>query len=319
MGSHCRVANVAAPPHPVLGKTVMVTGAARGIGAELAQRLAARGAKVVAVGLEPERLEATARLCSPDALAVEADVTDLDALQGAVAAAVERFGGLDVLVANAGIAGVGTLRTVDPAAFDRTVEVNLLGQFRTVRAALDELLARRGYLLAVASAASIAAPPAMAAYAASKAGVEAMCNALRLEVAHLGVGVGVAYPWWIDTDLVRTADELEAFRTLRESMPGPMSEVTALGDLGKALADAVERRARTVALPRWVGAARYARGLLNSSSGDAMFRTAAPAIVQAAEDEVRRRGAGAASMLGLPGDTVSERVAPAGSSTPERG
>jgi NAD(P)-dependent dehydrogenase (short-subunit alcohol dehydrogenase family) len=304
---------VSAPAHPVLSKTVMVTGAARGIGAELAQRLAARGAKIVAVGLEPERLEATARLCSPDALAIEADVTDLDALQGAVARAVERFGGLDVLVANAGIAGGATLRTVDPAAFDRTIEVNLLGQFRTIRAALDELVARRGYVLSVASVAAIVAPPGLGAYAASKAGVEAMCNSLRIEVAHLGVDVGVAYPSWVDTDLVRTANEHAGFRSLVASMPGPMREVIPLGDLGKALADAVERRARAVALPAWVRGARYARGLLGTRAGDSSFRAAAPEIVQAAEEEVRRRGAAAASRLGLPGDTVSESEAAASS------
>jgi NAD(P)-dependent dehydrogenase (short-subunit alcohol dehydrogenase family) len=81
----------------------------------------------------------------------EADITDVPPIEGAVAETVERLGGLDVVIANAGLSGFGSVRTIDPAAFERTIEVNLLGTWRTVRAALDPIIAARGYILTVAS------------------------------------------------------------------------------------------------------------------------------------------------------------------------
>src|SRR4051812_4003881 len=116
------------------GKTVLITGAARGIGAESARQLAARGARIALVGLEPEELAKVAQQCGPEAAAFEADVTDVDALERAVEGAVERFGGIDVVMANAGVGPAGMVRLMDPEAFERTIEVNLLGVWRTVRA-----------------------------------------------------------------------------------------------------------------------------------------------------------------------------------------
>src|SRR5919108_5990057 len=185
----------------VQGRTVLITGAARGIGAESARRLASRGANLALVGLEPEGLERVAEQCGAGAAWFEADVTDWDALERAVEGTVERFGGIDAVVANAGIAPTGTVRLTDPAAFERTIEVNLLGAWRTVRACLPHVVERRGYVLVVASLAAVAHSPGMSAYAASKSGVEAFANALRVEVRPLGVDVGVAYFSWIDTDM----------------------------------------------------------------------------------------------------------------------
>ena len=122
------------------GKTVLITGAARGLGAEAARRVAARGANVALVGLEPEELERVAAQCGANAAWFECDVTDTEALKRAVQGTVERFGGIDVVMANAGIAPVGMVRSTDPAAFERTIEINLLGVWRTVRAALPASL-----------------------------------------------------------------------------------------------------------------------------------------------------------------------------------
>ena len=122
--------------YDIAGKTAFITGAARGIGAESARRLHARGANIALVGLEPEELEKRAAELGDRAAWFEADVTDLSALEAAVAGAVERFGGIDVVVANAGVANVGTIGGMAVADFERVIEVNLLGVWRTVRATL---------------------------------------------------------------------------------------------------------------------------------------------------------------------------------------
>src|SRR5687768_16690112 len=113
--------------YDVRGKVVLVTGAARGLGLEAARRLHALGASVALVGLEPDELERRATELGDRAWWFEADVADAEAMQAAVAGAVDRFGGLDVVIANAGVAANGTVASIDPTAFDRTIEVNLLG------------------------------------------------------------------------------------------------------------------------------------------------------------------------------------------------
>jgi NAD(P)-dependent dehydrogenase (short-subunit alcohol dehydrogenase family) len=186
------------------GKVVFITGGARGIGAEVARRLRNKGAKLVMTDLNQAELTALAAELGEDrVLTAVADVRDLPAMQVVAARAVERFGGIDVVVANAGIASYGSLLQVDPEAFKRVLDVNVLGVFHTVRAALPALIERRGYVLIVSSLAAYAAAPGLTPYNASKAGVEILANALRLEVAHHGVSVGSAHMSWIDTALVR--------------------------------------------------------------------------------------------------------------------
>src|ERR671936_2416254 len=209
--------------YPVAGKSVLITGAARGIGAETARRLAAKGARVALVGLEPEQLERVASQCGPDAIWFETDVTDWDALERAASGTVERFGGIDVVMANAGIAISGLVRSSDPAAWERVIEVNLLGGWRTIRTCLPHVIERRGYILPVASLAAAAHAPVMSAYSASKAGVEAFADALRAEVAHLGVGVGCAYFSWIGTDMVAGGDASAAGSIRPGRMKGPLA------------------------------------------------------------------------------------------------
>jgi NAD(P)-dependent dehydrogenase (short-subunit alcohol dehydrogenase family) len=235
--------------YEVRGRTVLITGAARGIGAEAARQLRARGARVSLVGLEPERLEALAAELGPDAAWFEADVRDREALERAVAGTVERFGGIDVAIANAGIRNpMATVAAVEPEAFERVIEVNLLGVFRTVRAVLPPLLESRGYLLCVASLAAAAHAPLMAPYAAAKAGVEAFANSLRLEVADKGVDVGVAYFSFLDTDMVR--EGVEVARRQSGDAPRQMAKPIALPKAVRAVVRGIERRAQRVVVPR---------------------------------------------------------------------
>lgn len=249
-------------PRPVAGQVVLVTGAARGIGAESARRLASAGARVALVGLEPEELARVAAECGPQAAWFEADVTDAAALERAVAGTVERFGGIDCVIANAGVSPAGMVRSIDPAAFERTIEINLIGVWRTVRACLPHVIERRGYVLVVASLSSVAYSAGMSAYTASKAGVEAFANALRLEVAHLGVGVGVGYFSWIATDLVAGGDRHPALGFARAKLPGPLGRTHPVSAVADAVLDGVKRRRRWVTVPGWLRGLLALRGMM---------------------------------------------------------
>lgn len=232
------------------GKVLFITGAARGIGAETARVAAGRGARVALVGLEPARLAAVAQELGDGHAWFECDVTDQSSIDAAARGTVDKLGGIDVVVANAGIANNGTVAVNPPDALARTVEVNLIGVMRTVSATLPAIELSRGYYLLVSSASAIRALPGMAAYSASKVGVEYFGDALRLESAHKGIGVGVAQPGWIDTDLVRDMKhDLGAFRLMVQSLPYPFNQTTSVEQCARAFVDAIERRRRTVFVP----------------------------------------------------------------------
>jgi NAD(P)-dependent dehydrogenase (short-subunit alcohol dehydrogenase family) len=238
------------PRTSLAGQTVLITGAARGIGAELARRAAARGARLALVGLEPEQLARVAAEVGPEHLWVEADVTDAEALKVAVQRTVDAFGGLDIVVANAGIAPLTTVMTSSAHALARTIEVNLIGAMLTAHAALPEIAKRRGHVLLVSSAAAFTVLPGMSAYCAAKAGVERFGDALRLEVAHRGVTVASAHPTWIDTDMVRdTEAALPTFAATRKQLPGPLGAYTSVEACADALLENLETRGRRVFVP----------------------------------------------------------------------
>ncbi len=273
---------------------MLITGAARGIGAGTARALAARGASVSLVGLERAELEAVAASCGPNAVWFEADVRDQSAIDAAVAGTVRELGGIDVVMTSAGIASVGTVRTIDPAAFERTIDINLTGTFRTVRACLPHVIERRGYVLCVASLAAVSQAPLFGAYAASKAGVEAFANSLRTEIRHLGVDVGVAYYSWIATDMVTGGYAKPEYAELRERLKGPISKTHPVSAAVDGTVEGITRRSRHVVAPRWIRAMIAVRGILHVMT-DRQAAAVAPELVRLAEDEVRERGAEAAS------------------------
>jgi NAD(P)-dependent dehydrogenase (short-subunit alcohol dehydrogenase family) len=268
------------------GRVAFITGAARGIGWESARRLHARGMQVALVGLEPDVLDARARELGDRAAAFHCDVTDRDQLEAAVAGTVERFGGIDVAIANAGVANVGTVLTMDPEDFERVIEVNLLGVWRTVRATLPHVVERRGYVLPVASLAAVAHAPLMAPYTATKAGVEAFADALRVEVAHTGTKVGCAYFGFIDTDMVRDSFDHPAAQATRASSPSFISKPIPLARAGEAIERGVLHRSRVTYAPRWVGVALALRGVLQPllEKGAISRRETQEAIRRAEED-----------------------------------
>ncbi|OIN81553.1 SDR family oxidoreductase [Mycobacterium malmoense] len=274
------------------GKVVFITGGARGIGAEVARRLRNKGANLVLTDLdEAELAELAAELGEDRVQTAVADVRDLPAMQAAAARAVERFGGIDVVVANAGIASYGSVLQVDPEAFKRVLDVNVLGVFHTVRATLPAVIDRRGYVLIVSSLAAYTAAPGWAAYNASKAGVEILANALRLEVGHLRVSVGSAHMSWIDTALVRdTKTDLPAFGELLARFPWPLNKTTTVDRCADAFVKGIERRADRVYCPRWVGLFRWLKPVLSTTVGELPLRKATAELLPRLDAEVAALG-----------------------------
>jgi NAD(P)-dependent dehydrogenase (short-subunit alcohol dehydrogenase family) len=246
--------------YDLAGRTALITGAARGIGAATARSLAARGARVALVGLEPERLEALAEQL-PGAAWFEADVTSWADLENATQQTVERLGGIDVVVANAGIARSGTVADMPVEDFERIVEVDLLGVWRTIRTTLPHVIDRRGYVIPIASIYSALHGPLSGAYAVSKAGIEALANVLRVEVAAHGVDVGVAYFSYLDTDLVSDVFADPTAAEVRRRARWPLTVTSPVEPAVEALVRGIERRARTVAYPRWVHGLLAMRGI----------------------------------------------------------
>lgn len=280
------------PRTSLAGQSVLVTGAARGIGAALARKAAARGARVALVGLEPDELARVADELGPEHLWVAADVTDPEALKAAVQRTVDTFGGLDVVVANAGIAPLTTVMTSSAHALARTIEVNLIGTMLTAHAALPEIAKRRGHLLLISSAAAFTVLPGMSAYCASKAGVERFGDVLRLEVAHRGVSVASAHPTWIDTDMVRdTEAALPTFKDVRAKLPGPLGAFTSVEACAEALVGNLETRRRRVFVPRSVGTVAALRQLVTGAiSEKLMMKASAERIPELERDIAALKG-----------------------------
>ncbi|MDK1348561.1 SDR family oxidoreductase [Streptomyces sp. 378] len=244
---------------PLAERTVVITGAARGVGAALAREAARRGARVGLVGHEKTVLEEVAASLPGPALAVEADVTDLSALEAAADTVRAGLGRPSAVVANAGIAEGGALLDSDPATWRRVIDVNLTGSAHTARAFLPDLLDTAGYFLQVASLASLGAAPLMSAYCASKAGAEAFAHSLRAEVAHRGVGVGIAYLNWTDTDMIRDAERYDVLRELRLHMPPPARRVYPVDTVAARLVKGMERRRTAMYAPGWLRLAQPIR------------------------------------------------------------
>jgi NAD(P)-dependent dehydrogenase (short-subunit alcohol dehydrogenase family) len=286
--------NASSQTDSLSGSVVVVTGAARGLGASLARQLTAKGARVALLGLEPTQLAEVSASC-PGSAWWEVDVTDGPGLTEIAAKVVAHFGGVDVLVANAGVATGGSLLASDPATYDRVIEINLLGSIRTVRAFLPSIVERRGYVLQVASLAAILPGPLMGAYCASKSGVEAFAHALRGEVRRHGVDVGVAYLSWTDTDMVRGGDEIAALGQMRAKAPWPFRKTYPVEPTVAALVAGITRRSAHVYGQPWVRVMPWFRGVF-------------PALIA----RTPRRELSAAEDLLIAGGTEASRLVGAG-------
>jgi NAD(P)-dependent dehydrogenase (short-subunit alcohol dehydrogenase family) len=274
------------------GKVALVTGAARGIGFETARQMHARGASLAVLDLDAVQAREAAERIGERTLPIAADVTDQGAMLAAVAETVERFGGLDVVVANAGIAPEGaTTRTMPPEEWERVIEVNLIGVWRTVNAALPQVSERRGQVVLIGSLASFMNGMFLSPYAAAKAAVEALGRPLRVELAPFGASATVAYFGWVDTEMVRDGlDRQQGGKRMQELLPKAFFRRIAPDDAAAALVRGIEQRAPRVFAPRWWRYVSALRGILNPILDRRMERDArVQAAIRGAEADKAAR------------------------------
>lgn len=279
-------------PH---GKVALVTGGARGIGFETARQLHMRGASVAIVDIDAELAREAAGRIGERAIGIAADVTDEGAMRAAVAETVERFGGLDIAMANAGIAPpvTTTIRTVSDEEWRRVLEINLIGVWNTVRAALPQVSERRGHIVVVGSVYSFVNGMLNSSYATAKAGVESLGRALRTELLPFGASAGVAYFGWVDTKMVQDALEKPGAGRLEEIMPAVLMKRITPAEAGSAVVEGIERRAPRIFAPRWWRYVSALRGLLNPLLDRRSGRD--PRIAEAIRDAERLAAEGTGS------------------------
>ena len=229
-----------------------MTGASRGIGAAIARAFAARGATLGLLARSGDELEALrSELPGEGHVALTADVTDRKDLSGAL----EQFGQLDVLVANAGVANYGRFVDQDPGLAERMTTINWYGTLNSVRAALPAMLARgRGHIVVISSAAALRTFPEAAVYGATKSAQRGFAAALRQELSGTGVSVTTVFPG-------ETKSHLHAHE--RETMPEWYGSDRAVDPepLGERVVVAVERDKRHLHHPPIVRMLGLAEGL----------------------------------------------------------
>jgi NAD(P)-dependent dehydrogenase (short-subunit alcohol dehydrogenase family) len=247
------------------GKVALVTGAARGIGYETARQMHLRGASVAVLDLDAEQAREAAERIGPRAIGLAGDVTDQNAMMAAVAEVVERFGGLDVAIANAGVAPkqFATVRGISGEEWERVFEVDMLGVWRTVRAALPQVVERNGHILVVSSVYAFANGFGNSPYAVAKAGVESLGRALRAELIPHGASAGVAYFGWVDTRMVQDAFAQEDSGRIRELSPEWMLKRITPAAAGAAVVRGIEERAPRTFAPKWWRYVSALRGVIN--------------------------------------------------------
>jgi NAD(P)-dependent dehydrogenase (short-subunit alcohol dehydrogenase family) len=253
------------PTFDVNGRAALVTGAARGIGYETARQLQMRGASVAVLDLDPDRAREAAERIGERAIGIGADCTDEGAMRSAVAETVERFGGLDVVVANAGMAQreMATVNGISGEEWERVFEIDVLGVWRTVRAALPQIVERRGHAVLISSVYAFVNGVFNSPYAAAKAGVESLGRSLRVELAPLGSSASVAYFGFVDTRMVQDAEDQKHWGRGQERLPAFMMRRIEPGEAAAAVVRGIEERSPRIFAPRWWRYVSAFRGIIN--------------------------------------------------------
>lgn len=259
------------------GRTVAITGASGGLGAALAEALRAKGARLALLDLDADRVQALATSFGDtrSARGWAVDVRDIEGLTTVMGEVREHFGRLDVVIAGAGILGpVAALSATEPEDWDRVIDINLNGVWRTFRAAIPHVSEQSGHLLALSSMIGFMHPPLLGAYAASKAGVWALCDSLRLELRTSGVSVGSVHPTIFRTAMIEGGLGTPAAAELVNDFTGlfePVDLETVVTDIVRGL----ERRSPRVISPRKLTPAQFVPGLFQAVVDRTAFRPSA--------------------------------------------
>jgi meso-butanediol dehydrogenase / (S,S)-butanediol dehydrogenase / diacetyl reductase len=199
------------------GRVAVITGAGTGIGAAVAHRFVAEGARVVLVGRREKPLGDVAAALGERALAVPADAAAEAAMADVTLAATERFGGIDILVANAGGHGVGTAADIPDEAWAQSWRANVTTCLVSARACLPQLIARRGCVVVVSSIAGLAAAPESVGYVSAKHGLIGLARSMARDFGSRGVRVNTVCPGWVRTPMAdEEMDTLAALRGLAD-------------------------------------------------------------------------------------------------------
>lgn len=285
------------PTYDLNGKVALVTGAARGIGYETARQLHMHGASVAVVDIDAAEAREAAERIGERAIGIATDVSDHAAVMQAVAETVERFGGLDVVVANAGIAQkkMATVRGIGTEEWERVFDVDMLGVWRTVRAALPQVVERQGHIVVTSSVYAFVNGVLNSPYAVAKSGVESLGRSLRAELMPLGASASVAYFGWVDTKMVQDAFENNGDR-MQQNLPEFLKKRITPAQAGAAVVRGIEERAPRIFAPKWWRYVSALRGILNPlldrrfENDAAMTKT-----VREVEAEADEQGAAAVS------------------------
>ncbi len=237
--------------YQINGRVVAITGSTGGLGSALASALRAKGAKLALLDINADAVaEQVQELSgSDDTWGGHVDVRSWEAVEAAVNAAAAHFGGIDVMIANSGIAIASPMEKIAPEAFDRVIDINLNGAWRTFKAALPHVQKRRGYLMAISSMAAFVHSPLQAQYTASKAGVWAMCDSIRLEVRRLGVGVGTVHPTFFPTNMMEKVHADPAGVKIWGGNSKGLWKMITLEEVVAAIVRGIERREDMVVVP----------------------------------------------------------------------
>jgi NAD(P)-dependent dehydrogenase (short-subunit alcohol dehydrogenase family) len=256
------------------GKVVLITGGNGGIGAATGRELLRRGTRLVIADIDPATPERSAAIDPDRVLGCVADVRDRSSLDKVVAQAVERFGRVDVVIANAGLlAKAATLRNTPVAVVEATLAVNVTGVVNTVAAAMDEVIRNSGQVVLISSVFAFVNGMGTIPYAMSKAAVEQLGRGLQIELADHGVSVLTAYFSLVDTDMIKHGvDEDDVVVQLLSALPKPMLKRVTTLSAADALADGLEKRSTRVIHPRLWRPVSALRGIVGPAT-DARFAT----------------------------------------------
>jgi NAD(P)-dependent dehydrogenase (short-subunit alcohol dehydrogenase family) len=200
-------------------RVVLITGAAHGIGLAVARKIKVKGGIPVCVDLASDALDSLSKELGEKSLAVACDVTDATGMQQIVKQAVEKFGGMDVVVANAGIEKIDPAWIMPAQDFERVLEVNIFGVYRSIKPALAHVIERKGHIVAVSSVSALVPWPLAAAYGASKAFVASLMRSLRMELTGTGATAGAVYFGYIDTDMMKRSSANNVVNEMFDRIP----------------------------------------------------------------------------------------------------